>query len=294
MSESLLNPVHTLCGALALELSAPAGQARSLPRAQAGDLARLIARDLAGFETEVSALSMSTVGAHYDPVELLRPGWPLFTELDQLSARAPGQGRAQVIAFGARDGVLPGTLPPADEHLGGPLRVVPLVLRGEPDAVARVRAALEQHLIEHGMAAADTALLAQDAFAVKVEHARYLTLHDLCALTALQYEHAGLAALWPLIETALFSPAREAWLDAPPEPLLGWCAGEARMVEFSEAAWHQRHAADLDAAAATRLYRHFRARQKQLAAVLAAHGIHVRPQSFSIQKDWIGDHQQTA
>jgi len=276
MSESLLNPAHTLCGALALELSAPAGEARALPRAQAGELAGLLARDLAAVDAAVSALSMSTVGAHYDPVELLRPGWPLLTELDQLSARAPGQERAQIVAFGARDGVLPGDLTPADEHLGGPLRVVPLVLRGEADTIARVRTALEQRLIEDGMAAADTALMAQDAFAVKVEHARYLTLHDLCALTALQYEHAGLAALWPLIETALFSPGREIWLDAPPEPLLGWCAGEARMVEFDQTAWHQRYAADLDAAAAARLDRHFRARQKQLAAVLAAHGIHVR------------------
>jgi len=283
MPESRLNPAHTLCAALALELSAPAAEARALPRLRAGELARLIARDLAGIEVEVSALSMSTVGAHYDPVELLRPGWPLFTELDQLSARAPGRERAQVVAFGTRDGALPGALTPAAEHLGGPLRVLPLLLRGEADDIARVRTVLEQRLIEDGMAAADTALMAQDAFAVKIEHARYLTLHDLCALTALQYEHAGLAPLWPLIETALFSPMREVWLDAPPEPLLGWCAGEARMVEFGADAWRQRYAADLDASEAARLHRHFCARQKQLAAVLAAHGVHVRPQSFSTQ-----------
>jgi len=276
MSESLLNPVHTLCGALALELSAAAGEARTLPRAQAGDLARLIARDLAGFEAEVSALSMSTVGAHYDPVELLRPGWPLFTELDQLSARAPGQGRAQVIAFGARDGVLPGHLTPADEHLGGPLRVLPFVLRGDAETVTSVRACLERDLIEHGMAGAQTALLAQEAFAVRIEHARYLTLHDLCALTALQYEHAGLGALWPLIETALFSPGREVWQDAPPEPLLVWRAGEVHIAGFSDDQWRQQYAAELPTAGVQRLHGQFQARQRQFVSVLAAHAIAVR------------------
>src|SRR3546814_9062548 len=72
--------------------------------------------------------------------------------------------------------------------------------------------------MERGMAGADTALLAQEAFGLQVEHARYLTLHDLCALMAMQYDHAGLAPLWPVLETALLSPDREAWLDAPPEP----------------------------------------------------------------------------
>jgi len=277
MSEPLLNPAQTVCAALALELSTPAVDCRTLLPAQAGDLARLIARDLAGFDSAVGALSLSTVGAHYDPAQLLRPGWPLFTELDQLSARAPGQA-ARIVAFGAHDGILPGLLTPVDEHLGGPMRVIPLVLRGEPDQITRVRERLEQHLIEHGMAAADTALFAQDAFAANIEHARYLTLHDLCALTALQYEHTGLAPLWPIIETALLSPERELWLDAPPEPLLGWCAGEVRMVGFSNAAWHTRYAAGLDAAGAARLYRHFSARQRQLTAILTAHGIPVRIQ----------------
>jgi len=277
MSEPLLNPAQTVCAALALELSAPAADCHPLSPTQAGDLARLIARDLAGFDPAVGTLSLSTVGAHYDPAQLLRPGWPLFAELDQLSARAPGQA-ARIVAFGASDGVLPGLLTPAEEHLGGPLRIMPLVLRGEPDQITRVRMKVEQGLIEHGMAAADTALMAQDAFAVSIEHARYLTLHDLCALTALQYEHAGLAPLWPIIETALLSPEREVWLDAPPEPLLGWCAGEVRMVEFSDVTWRKRYAAGLDAAGAERLFRHFSARQRQLTAILTAHGIPVRVQ----------------
>jgi hypothetical protein len=37
-------------------------------------------------------------------------------------------------------------------------------------------------LLETGMAEARTALAAQQAFGVAIEHARYLTLHDLAAM----------------------------------------------------------------------------------------------------------------
>src|SRR3546814_1435775 len=88
--------------------------------------------------------------------------------------------------------------------------------------------------MERGMAGADTALLAQEAFGLQVEHARYLTLHDLCALMAMQYDHAGLAPLWPVLETALPSPDSEAWRDAPPEPLLRY-ADRAARIEIGRA-----------------------------------------------------------
>src|SRR3546814_9326192 len=73
------------------------------------------------------------------------------------------------------------------------------------DLVSRVGDAFERELIERGMAGADTALAAQDAFGLRIEHARYLTVHDLAAMTALQYEHAGLAALWPLLDVGIAS-----------------------------------------------------------------------------------------
>jgi len=280
MSKPALNPAQTFCGALALELSNPADTARLLPREQAGALAQLCARDLTGIEARVSTLSMSTVGAHYDPVELLRPGWPLLAELDQLSARAPGQGRAQVVAFGTNNHQLPGNLTPADEYLEGPLRLVPFVLRGDTGTVATVATRLERDLVEHGMAAADTALLAQEVFGFKIEHARYLTLHDVCAMVALQYEHAGLAALWPLIETALLSPEREVWLDAPPEPVLRWCGGRVEMATLSDHVWQTRYAPHLDAAQSQRLRGYVKARQRQFDSVLKAHALDVQLVAF--------------
>ncbi len=286
--------LHVL-GALALELAPGSVAARdALPQREAGALAAAVARDLAGFDPDAASLELVTVGAHYDPVELLRPGWPVHRELDQLAARAPGGRDAaggRVVAFGSHDGGLPGALSPSPDHAGGPLRLVPWALAGDEDTVRRVGAAFERDLMERGMAGADTALLAQEAFGLRVEHARHLTLHDLCALTAMQYEHAGLAPLWPLLETALLSPDREAWLDAPPEPLLHYADGEARIALLTPRAWRARDAGAGDEAGADasrgdgesgdgderlqRRFAHYEARQRQFAAVLRAHGVPV-------------------
>jgi hypothetical protein len=273
-----------ILGALALELAHGSDAAqRWLPQQAAAQLAAAIAHDLAGFQGEAMQLELVIVGAHYDAVELLRPGWPLHHELDQLAARGPrahgtGDGEGgRVIAFGAHGGQLPGTLAPSPEHAGGPLRLVPWLLGGPAEVVATVGDAFERDLLERGMAGAGTALLAQELFGLKVEHARYLTLHDLAAMMALQYEHGGIAALWPVLEAALLSPGSEQWLDAPPEPLLHYCDGEARIALFSPAAWRARYASEVaaDDARLERRFELFQARQRQFAAVLGAHGVPV-------------------
>ncbi|MBF6023114.1 hypothetical protein [Lysobacter niastensis] len=273
--------LHVL-GALALELRGDAPVDRhALSQGEVGALAALIARDLAGFAPEASSLDLVTVGAHYDPVELLRPGWPLHRELDQLAARAPGRTEARVIAFGAHEERLPGTLTPSPDYAGGPLRLVPFVLGGNAEAAARVGDVFERELLERGMAGADTALAAQEAFGLRVEHARYLTVHDLAAMMAMQYDHAGLSPLWPLLETALLQPEGEEWLDAPPEPLVHYVAGEARIAMFEPRAWKARYATEAPCDTAEcrekleRQHQHFQARQRQIAAVLGAHGIPV-------------------
>ncbi len=283
--------LHVL-GALALELKGDAEVARTwLPQSSVGELAGLIARDLATFAADAAllehgslehaSLELVTVGAHYDPVEMLRPGWPLHRELDQLAARAPGETKSRVIAFGAHQGQLPGSLMPSADFAGGPLRLLPFVLVGEADTVAQVGAVFERDLLERGMAGADTALAAQGAFGLQVEHARYLTVHDLAAMMAMQYDHAGLAPLWPLLETALLQPDGDLWLDAPPEPLVHYTAGEARIALFSPQAWHARYASgaacDSDDGRATlqRRMHQFEARQRQYAAVFNAHAVPV-------------------
>lgn len=273
-----MQQLHVL-GVLALERDASAPAATpALAQAAAGALAALVARDLARLVPDAAALDLVTVGAHYDPVEVLRPGWPLHRELDALAARAPRAGieAGRVIAFGAHAGALPGALAPDEAHAAGPMRVVPFVLSGDAGVVARVGDACERELLERGMAGADTALAAQEAFGLKVEHARYMTAHDLAAMTALQYEHAGLAPLWPLLETALLAPDEAAVLDAAPEPRVRYEARTAHIALEAPDAWRARCApAERDEARLSRLHAAFEARQRQYAAVLAAHGVEV-------------------
>jgi hypothetical protein len=276
------SPDLHLLGALALELAPGTGAERdALDQSAAGTLAARMAQDLAGFSAEASTLQLITVGAHYDVVELLRPGWPLHRELDQLAARAPGDAVGRVIAFGANADTLPGMLAPQADHAGGPLRLVPFVLGGDAQVAARVGDVYERDLMERGMAGAATALLAQEAFGLRVEHARYLTLHDLVAMMALQYEHAGLAPLWPVLEAALLAPDDEEWLESGQEPVVHYVDREARIALFTPQAWRERyqpdaaHASDAECDRLERAFAMFQARQRQFAALLQAHGIPV-------------------
>lgn len=274
MSEGL-----SCLGAVALELSMGSHPARDrLDQATAGELAALVARDLAKLVPAAAGLDFALLAGLFDPVELLRPRWPLHAEIERLVAQAPGAGGPRIIAFGAQGGTLPEVLQPQPDFAGGPLRLLPFVLRGDPALVAEVGALFEENLLDLGMADAGTALLAQNAFGATIEHARYLTLHDLAAMIAMQYDHVGLGPVWPLIETALLAPGEDAWLDAPPEPLLRLCQGQARLAMLDDDTWRSSAFAPAGETDSTRLMRafdQFQMRQRQLAAVLEAHGIPV-------------------
>lgn len=271
-------PVLSCLGALALELTpGTTAEHPALASATAGELATLVARDLARLVPEAAQLDLGLVAALFDPVELLRPGYPLHAELERLVARAPGLPGGRLIGFGAGDDGLPPPLRPDPAHAAGPLRLLPLLLRGDAETVAAVGERLEQVLLDTGMAGADTALLAQQAFGAPVEHARLLTLNDLAAMMAMQYEHAGLAPLWPLVEAALLAPEHEQWLDAPPEPLMRYHGREVRIALLDAEAWAEGGFAPeaADPARLSRAFEHFQMRQRQLAAVLDAHAIPV-------------------
>jgi len=264
-------------GVIALELrdGQPPREA-ALAVARAGDVAELLGRDLVALAPAAAGCDLALLGAHFDPAEVLRPGWPVHRRVQELLQRAPGRGQgARAIGFGAdAAGEVPLPLHCDPALAGGGLRVLPFVLQGEDvEAVATV---LEAELLDRGMASAGLALALQDGLGASIEHARLLSLHDLLAMTALQYENAGLAPLWTLLEAALLEPDAEAWLDRAPEPLARYGDGEVRIALMDPVAWHARNApAEADAARLERGFALFQARQRQFAAVLGAHGIDV-------------------
>ncbi|MBB5207659.1 hypothetical protein [Chiayiivirga flava] len=269
-------PLHSF-GVFALESGAPLARAL-LDRDAASMLADHVSNDLQRLLPGVERLDLAIAAAAFDPAELLRPGWPRHAALAQLALAAPGRGAARVLGFGAADGAMPAGLQPDAALAGGALHLVPFALLGGADALVAVGRAMEERLLDTGMADASTALFAQTAFGTRLEHVRYMSVHDLCALTAMQYEHAGLGPLWPLIEAALLAPGSEEWLDAPPEPLARFADGEVRIALLDLDAWADRGfaPAGVDANTLSRRFDAFQRRQRQFAAVLGAHGIGVQ------------------
>ena len=267
-------------GALALELVPGTQPGRAaLQQTEAGALAERIGRDLAAHAAEAREMDLVLAATHFDPAEMLRPGWPLHRRLEELHARAPTSDgeAARMIVFGAdAHGVVPQPLRAELDLHGSPLRVVPWLLVGPSAIAAAVAERFEHLLLERGMAGAETALHVQTSFDARIEHARYLTAYDLAAMMAMQYRHAGLGALWQVLETALLAPKEEAWLDQPPEPLMRYADGHVRMADFDRDGWRRRYAGELtDPARIDRGFAHFQARQRQLAAILKVHGVDV-------------------
>lgn len=256
-------------GTLALELGPDQHQAHSvLERAEAERLAGFIARDLARLLPGVDALDGVFAAALFDPAELLRPGWPVHAALVGLGESAVGARGGRVIAYGASDSKMPvPELQPDPRFEGGLLRLLPFALVGESEAVHAVGQRMEESLLETGMAEAHTALEAQSGFGLALEHARFMSLHDLCALTAAQYEHAGLKAQWRLIEAALLAPDSQEWLSLPNGVTALHIGGQVRIAEAEASAWRGLQAEGS--------YEEYRLALRQLIAILGAHGIAV-------------------
>ncbi len=191
---------------LALECSEPAAPLRaSVDREVAAALGDLLARDIARLAPSATSLDLVLVGALFDQAQVLRPHWPVHGALSDAPARfGSAQSGGNVIAFGTHDSRLPlPALQPDLRLFGSPLLVLPWLLTGPADRVAAVGAQLERELLETGLVDASLALALADAFGLGLDHARHLTVLDLCALASAQYAHAGLDGIWHVIEQCL-------------------------------------------------------------------------------------------
>lgn len=202
----------SVLGLLAIECREPGTPPHcTTDRAHAEMIASEIAADLIKLDTGVSSLDLVVAGALFDQAQILRPGWPAHAALLELQSRVVAvAARAEVMAIAAHDGVMPlPGLEPDTRLFGSPLLVLPWTLHGDAECAAATASRFEQDLVERGMAGSALALALQDAFGIGVRHVQHLTVFDLCAIGCTQYEQAGFAALWQLIESALLTPTRE-------------------------------------------------------------------------------------
>jgi len=182
-----------------------------LTRDEARELAALVASDLRALLPGVEESRFALVGALFDGVELLRPGFPVYGTLEELARRVPRVTTAGgVVAFGSNEGRMPAeTLVPDTRYLGGPMRLVPWMLLAPADLAEDLSQTMERELAGRGEAGTATSDFLMRTLGVQLEHARYLSRDDLLALTCVQYEHVNLAPLWTMLETALLTPYKE-------------------------------------------------------------------------------------
>ena len=270
------SPLIALPIVLALETQAGAAPRTSLSRDEADELAALVATDLHALLPQVAQTRLMLAGALFDPVELLRPGFPVWATLDELGRRVPRAGVAQVVAFGSHEGHMPAQpLEPSPQFADGPMRLLPLALLA-PEALAEELAGqVELQLVGRGEAGAHTADWLMRTLDVRLEHARYLSRNDLMALTCVQYEHVNLAPLWSLLEAALLTPYRAEDVLSMRGLTLHYEGG--RVLAQSPAAWLAAQAGD-----GTDRRHDFAGivfELRQYAALLDAHALPLRLQS---------------
>ncbi len=261
-------------GVLALECSTDTLPARPvLDRDDAETLAGHIAADLATLLPDLSDTRLAVAGALFDAAQLLRPGFPAWATLDELAARLPRE-RGGIVALGARDGRMPvQPLTPDPRLAGSPMLYLPWTVQADPERGRTLGEAMEVELVGRGEAGPRTADFLMRTLDMRLEHARYLSRHDLLAMTCVQYEHAGLAPLWTTLEAALLSPyAEEATVSARGLPMR-YAGGAVHVASPLAQLRATRHESTADAA-------HTLAgwvfELRQYAAVLAAHQLPLR------------------
>jgi hypothetical protein len=256
---------------LALEIAGGSQASRCvLERDEADALAAHIAADLQALLPALAQTRLAIAGALFDAVELLRPGFPVWTTLDELARRAPREHLAGVVALGALAGRMPAQpLQPDPSHSHGPLRLLPIALLAPPELADRLATALETELLGHGEAGVASADALMRMLGVRLEHARYLSRNDLLALICVQYEHANLAPLWTLLEAALLTPWQTETTLSARGLSLHYADGAVRVE--SPTLWLERQAGD----AAQRRHAFAGAifELRQYAAVLGAHAL---------------------
>jgi hypothetical protein len=282
--------MHTHCPAvLAIELRGPPpATLPCVPTEQAARLVDAIAADLSRLLPGVDGLGLAVAGALFDVAQVLRPGWPLFQELALLYRRERRSDPAPaVMGFGTAGGRMASpVLEPEPGLGGGPLVLVPWVLVGEDALAQAIGARMEQVFTEQGLAGAEVPLFLAQGFGLAVEHARYLTRFDLCALMAIQLDHAGLGPVWPLLEAALLAPDSAQFVRS--EGGAGWrCeSGSVRGAAFGFDAWARGPGAALAPPARAEGFAETLLMQRRAAALLAAHGL---PPSWVAADPALGD-----
>ena len=257
-----------------------------LAAADAEQLLAHLAADLRALLPQVTACSLIAVGAVYDQVQLLRPGYPVFRALEAVARDDRASGgearpfRAGLVSVGGANGVLPQPgLQPLDDIPLGLMQLLPVVVHGPAERVRELGQAMEYRFLEEGQLSAHSAAWLEQAFGIDVNHARFMTVTDLNAMLRMQLEHFGFLPLWELLDSALHDDDATLTVKGG----MGQCfelrdgAVHAEFQSFDH--WANQGAGAGHPAARQQLaaaYADWTREVRQYATTLAAHGLPVR------------------
>jgi hypothetical protein len=192
---------------LAIETDATRYHGASASRPQllnTGDSEQMLAHLAADLSSLLPLMAQSrlvSVGALFDQTQILRPAYPVFTAVEELLHQSTGAGS---ISLGAQDGrIRQAELQPDPDIPLGLLQLLPIVVAGSNEITDRLGMEMEHRFLEEGQVSPHTARWLENAFSIKINHARFMTLLDLNAMFRLQLEHFGFLPLWQLLDAAL-------------------------------------------------------------------------------------------
>ena len=176
-----------------------------LEKAEAEQMLAHVAADLTALLPDISSCSLITAGALFDQTQLLRPDFPAFEALEEVSLKNDAERfRPGLVSIGASEGQMPVTAMQPDAAIPpGLLQLLPIVVHGPAKTVEQLGQAMEYRFLEEGQLSAHTANWLQSAFDIVVTHARLMTLTDLNAMLRMQLDHFGFLPLWELLDAAL-------------------------------------------------------------------------------------------
>jgi len=196
-------------GVIALELAVGAAPQALIDKAAAQALAQSLAAELQRHLHTLHGLGLVWMAAAFDSAQILRPGFPVHRELLELyraAVRDPLR-EPQILTLTALRGAAPSPALQPDVSLYGSLLHLPFAIVGPKSLVAAASETLELHLMDAGLVDARMARTLVDGLQCKLEHARLMSLDDLCALTAANLAHLGLDLGWSVLEHSLFKSA---------------------------------------------------------------------------------------
>lgn len=163
-----------------------------------------ISKELQAIIPNLDDSSFAIVGGLYQSSELLKPGFPIHSQLRQYAhAALKGENnRRNQLVIGANDKGLPDGLKLDTDVQITPLLLMPFVIITEDDKTKEV---FEKQLMHKGMGSQKLLIQLQKSLGVKIRHTNFMTVLDLAAMMHNHLQMAGFEPLWKILEEALFN-----------------------------------------------------------------------------------------